>query len=71
LSGIASYATHSISKLSQAIHNDNQAIKDNTAFVREAIPALKTGVDAIQQDQSRQQLHNILEWISSTDFPAQ
>ena len=76
--GITSYTTHSISKLSQAIknrvdtiHSDNQAIKDDTSFVRKAMPALRTGVDAIQQDQSRQQLHNILEWISSTDFPAQ
>jgi hypothetical protein len=57
LPGIASYTTHSISKLSQAIHIDTQAIR--------------TGVDAIQQDQNRQQLDNILEWISSTDFPAQ
>jgi hypothetical protein len=71
LPGITSYATHSISKLSQAIHSDNQAIKDNTTFIREAIPALRTEIDAIQQGQSRQQLDNILEWISSTDFPAQ
>jgi len=53
------------------IHSDNQAIKDNTSFVRKAMPALGMGVDAIQQDQSRQRCDNILEWISSTDFPAQ
>jgi hypothetical protein len=53
------------------IHSDNQAIKDNTSFVRKAMPALGMGVDAIQQDQSRQRRDNILEWISSTDFPAQ
>jgi hypothetical protein len=47
------------------IHSGNQAIKDNTSF------ALRAGVDAIQQDQSRQRLNNILEWISPTDFPAQ
>jgi ankyrin repeat protein len=52
------------------IHSDNQAIKDNTSFVRKAISTLGTGVDVILQDQSHQQRDNILEWISSTDFPA-
>lgn len=39
--------------------------------IRSDNQAIRTGVDAIQQDQSRQQLDNILEWISSTDFSAQ
>jgi hypothetical protein len=78
LPGIASYATHSISKLSQAIkhrvdtiYSDSQAIKDDTSHMRKDISTLGMGVGAIQQGQSRQQLDNILEWISSTDFPAQ
>src|SRR6266516_6004346 len=53
------------------IHSDTQSIKDNTSFVRKALPPLGIGVDAIQQVQSRQRRDNILEWISSTDFPAQ
>ena len=55
----------------QAIRSDNQAIKDDTSFVHKAIPALETGVDAIQQDQNRQRHHTITDWISSADFPAQ
>jgi NACHT domain len=53
------------------IHSDHQVIKDNTSLILKDISALRMGVDAIQQGQSRQQLHDILEWISSTDFPAQ
>jgi Cdc6-like AAA superfamily ATPase len=53
------------------MHSDNQAIKDNTNSIRKAMPALGMGVDAIQQDQSRHRRDEILEWISSTDFPAQ
>ncbi|KAK2798717.1 hypothetical protein FQN50_008755 [Emmonsiellopsis sp. PD_5] len=33
--------------------------------------AIGKGVDAVQQDQSRQWHEEILEWISPTDFPAQ
>ena len=55
---------YALSKLSQAIMND-------TNFVRNSIPALEMGVDAIQQDQDRRRHDKILEWISPTDFPAQ
>ncbi|KAI9770862.1 MAG: hypothetical protein M1839_003025 [Geoglossum umbratile] len=33
--------------------------------------AIGKGVDAIQQDQNRHRHHEVLEWISPTDFPAQ
>jgi hypothetical protein len=54
-----------------AIHSENQVIKDDTSFVRKAIPALEIGVDEIQQDQNRQRHHKMMDWISSTDFPTQ
>jgi Cdc6-like AAA superfamily ATPase len=53
------------------IHSDIQAIQDNTSFVRNAIPELGMGVDAIQQDQTRHRRDKTLEWISSTDFTTQ
>jgi Cdc6-like AAA superfamily ATPase len=49
------------SELSRAVHSDNQAIKNDTSFVR----------DAIQQDQTRQRHNMIMDWISSTDFQTQ
>ncbi|EON63613.1 hypothetical protein W97_02841 [Coniosporium apollinis CBS 100218] len=49
----------------------SQAIKNDTDLVRKSIPALEMGIDAVQQEQNRQQCHNLSEWISSTDFPTQ
>jgi len=70
--------THNISKLSQAIksyvhsiHNDNQTIRNDISFVRNRIPALEDGVDALQQNQNHRRHDQIMEWISSTNFPAQ
>jgi hypothetical protein len=63
------------SKLSQAIKEDldmlqstNQAIRDDTVFMRNALPTLQTHVLAIRDDQQHQK---ILDWLSPTDFPAQ
>jgi hypothetical protein len=49
----------------------SQAIKDDTNFVRTHVPALQSGVDKIQQDQADAKHAKMVEWISSTDYPAQ
>ena len=67
------------------IHEDNQAIRYDISFVRSQIPVLRDGVsglqvgvdelqlgfDGIQQHKDRQKHHMLMEWISSTNFPAQ
>ncbi len=40
-------------------------------FVRSCLPALEEGVGILHQNHTRQQFDQILEWISSTNFPAQ
>jgi len=75
----------SSSKLSQAIqasvdtlHISNQAIKDDSAFVRDTIPTLQEGLVAVRDVQSLQwdaqklqQHYTVMDWLSPTDFPAQ
>jgi hypothetical protein len=53
------------------IHDDNQAIKDDTSVIRRAIPTLEIGANAVQQEQKRHGHRTITDWISSTDFAAQ
>jgi Cdc6-like AAA superfamily ATPase len=52
------------SKLSQAIKND-------TAFVRDLMPTMKTNIDSIKLDMDRAQFDALRAWISPTDFVAQ
>lgn len=75
----------SSSKLSQAIkasvdtlHISNQAIKDDSAFMRDTIPTLQEDLVAVRDVQSLQwdaqklqQHHTVMDWLSPTDFPAQ
>ena len=56
----------------------SQAIKDDTLFARDNIPILQTNVVTIRDTQrlqldaqQLQQHHNIMHWLSPTDFPAQ
>ena len=56
----------------------SQAIKDDTLFTRDNIPILQTNVVTIRNAQSQQldaqklqRHHTIMQWLSSTDFPAQ
>ena len=54
-----------------SIHSDNQTIKNDISFVRNRMPALEDGVDALQQNQHHRKHDEMMEWISSTNFPAQ
>jgi Cdc6-like AAA superfamily ATPase len=56
--------TNYISKLSRAI-------KDDTALIRQAIPTLETGANAVQQELKHQRHRTITDWISPVDFAAQ
>jgi hypothetical protein len=56
--------THINSKLSQAI-------KDDVNTLRNDLPTLRTSLVAIGDNQSLQQHHAIMEWLSPIDFPAQ
>jgi hypothetical protein len=49
----------------------SQAIKDDTVSIRDALPPLQESTIAIRDVQSLQQHHDIMEWLSPTDFPAQ
>jgi hypothetical protein len=49
----------------------SQAIKDDTMSIRDALPPLQESTIAIRDVQSLQQHHDIMEWLSPTDFPAQ
>jgi len=69
---------HNISKLSQAIQGyvhciyiNNQTIMNDIHFVRNCIPAIEEGVNAFHQYRNHQRYDQIMEWISSTNFPAQ
>jgi NACHT domain len=67
------------------IHSENQAMRNDVSFVRNQIPVLQDGVyglqvgvdklqlgvDGFQRDKDRQKHHMLMEWISSTNFPAQ
>lgn len=46
-------------------------MKDDTNFVRTQIPVIQAGIDRVEQDQKSTRRHALLEWISSTDYPAQ
>jgi len=52
------------------IHRDNEAIKNDMTFVRNSVPILEMGIDALQLDENRQRHDKIMEWISQTNFPA-
>lgn len=55
---------HTSSKLSEAIESRVNAVhKDNKA--------IKVGLDALQHDQDRQRYYQVMDWISSANFPAQ
>jgi hypothetical protein len=74
-----------ISKLSEAVKTDlqvlqnaDQAIKEDTAFLRDSLPNLQTEILTIRDmqhlqwgGQQLQQFQLVLDWISPTDFPAQ
>jgi len=69
---------HLFSKLSQAmkssidtIDSNTTAMKHDTNNIKQSIPALETGIKAIRQEHVDQRRDIILEWISSTNFPAQ
>lgn len=49
----------------------NAAIQEDTNFVRSSVPALQSGLDVVQLDQSRQQHRAITQWLSSIDMSAQ
>ena len=68
----------SSSKLSQAIktcvdtvYSDSQTIKDNTNYVRKALPSLHTTVTALYDAKDLRRHDAIMQWLSPTDFPAQ
>lgn len=71
-------ATNILSELSlaikdclAAIQSSNEELKSDMSTVQSSIPALQDGIDRIQLGQHRQQIRELLEWISSTDFPSQ
>jgi len=45
----------------------SQAIRDDTAFIKAAIPILTVGAKSVQESRYRV----TTDWLSSTDFPAQ
>lgn len=53
-----------ISKLSQAI-------RDDTDYIRAHVSTIKSIIDKVQHTQATAIQRNILEWISSSDYPAQ
>lgn len=66
------------SKLSEAIKrstditlSNTEVVKDDTGFIRAHIPTIESGLDAISQEADRVLHKTLMEWISSTDFPAQ
>lgn len=46
-------------------------VKDDTGFIRAHIPTIESGLDTISQEADRVLHKRLMEWISSTDFPAQ
>ncbi|KAF2008719.1 hypothetical protein BU24DRAFT_359840 [Aaosphaeria arxii CBS 175.79] len=49
----------------------SKAIKSDTDFVRAQALGIKSGVEKIQQDQDFTKYHQLLEWVSPSDYPAQ
>ncbi|KAH7082954.1 ankyrin repeat domain-containing protein [Paraphoma chrysanthemicola] len=49
----------------------SQAIKDETTQLRKQVPAIQSGVDTIQQHHDSTKHRALLDWISSSDYPAQ
>jgi Cdc6-like AAA superfamily ATPase len=49
----------------------SQAIRDDTAFIKTTIPVLTAGVESVRESQDEQRYRLIVNWLSSTDFPAQ
>ncbi|KAF2787420.1 ankyrin, partial [Melanomma pulvis-pyrius CBS 109.77] len=54
-------------KISQAIKDDTDSIRTHVS----AIPAIQSAVDKVQHEQITVSQRNLLEWISSSDYPAQ
>jgi len=48
----------------------SQAIKDDVNTLRNDLPTLRAGLDAIGDNQSLQQRNAVMEWLSPIDFPA-
>ena len=46
-------------------------MKGDTAYTRDALPPLETNISTVRDAQSQQQFQAIMEWLSTTDFPAQ
>ncbi|KAF2022679.1 hypothetical protein EK21DRAFT_105656 [Setomelanomma holmii] len=49
----------------------SQAIKDDTGAIRTYVSAIESAVNEVQQVQVTATQRNLLEWISSSDYPAQ
>jgi len=49
----------------------SQAIRDDTTFIKTAIPVLTTEVKCVRESQDNRRYRVITDWLSSTDFPAQ
>jgi hypothetical protein len=49
----------------------SNAIKDDTTALRDALIPLQASTIAVRDAQSLQQHHDIMEWLSPIDFPAQ
>ncbi|KAH7093338.1 ankyrin repeat domain-containing protein [Paraphoma chrysanthemicola] len=49
----------------------SQAIKDETTQLRKQVPAIQSGIDRIQQNYDSTKHRALLDWISSSDYPAQ
>lgn len=67
-----------VSKLSQAIKTDIQAVRDtlpalqtNVGAIRKVLPTLQTNISAIRDVQTHEQQKAILDWLSPTGFPIQ
>jgi hypothetical protein len=62
----------------QILQNENQAIKADTTYLRDALPTVQSHILTIQdtqrlqsESQQLQQLQIVLKWLSPLDFPAQ
>lgn len=60
-----------ISKLSQAIKDDSASIRNAITPLQASTVAIKDATTAIKDTQTLQQHKAIMEWLSPTDFPAQ
>lgn len=49
-------------------HSNTEAVK---GFIRTHIPVIRSGLDAVRQDQDLARYEELMEWISPTNFPAQ